>query len=270
MQPTASLLSAYDWRADLFCHFREPALLVTLIACTVVLRKRPKLAIVLGALAIVQFVPLFRYAGSNPVPPDPKAPERLRILMLNVLTTNLRHDEVIRLIRRENPDVVGLVEFTPLWSRGLAEVRESYPHHIDAPGGASGLALWFREPPRTLDPPERLTPDDFPFLHAAFDFAGRTRQLWIVHPRQPLSPKARRSGNPELAALADRVHEIGGSRIVIGDLNAADASGSFRGFLRKTGLPRLDRLGFGRQPKLPGRPFSPNPDRPLSSCRSNT
>jgi endonuclease/exonuclease/phosphatase (EEP) superfamily protein YafD len=230
----------------LLTHFREPAVAVTLIAAAGLGRRHPRVALALGCLALGQAVPLFHYSGSNPVPPDPRSRERLRVLMANVLADNVRYEDLVRLIRRERPDIVCLEELTPEWVEGLAAIRGDYAYRGEYPYGVTGLALWFREPPRVIDPPARPLPDASPFLHAEFLFAGRLRHLWLVHPRMPFT----RKGSPELAALATVIGQAPGSRIVIGDMNTTDGSPLFSDFVLATGL-RDSRLGFGRQPSWP-------------------
>jgi endonuclease/exonuclease/phosphatase (EEP) superfamily protein YafD len=246
IHPAATLLARLDWRADLITHFLEPALAVTLVAVATLFRRHPRIALGLGCLAILQTLPLIRYLGTNPIQPEARSPARLRVLLANVLADNLQYEDLDRLIRRESPDVVGLVELTPEWVEGLAAVRAEYPYHVDAPSGVTGLALWFREPPEAIDPPARPLPDASPFLRAGFTFAGRPCQLWLVHPRMPFT----RRGRPELPALAELIGREQGSRIVIGDMNTTDGSPLFSDFVHTTGL-RDSRLGFGRQPSWP-------------------
>jgi endonuclease/exonuclease/phosphatase (EEP) superfamily protein YafD len=255
VHPVAGLMSRRSWIADLIAHFQEPALAATVLAIGVTIRSYPRLAIALILLGAWQVVPLARYSGSSPVKPDPASSARLRILMANLLWDNPSHDEVIRLIRTERPDIVGLIEFTSTWRAALDEVRNEYPYRMEAPDGPSGLALWFREPPRTLDPAVTLTTGGWPLLHASFDFAGRTRELWLVHPRAPVIPERMQAGFPELAAIAVRVRAHGGSEIVVGDLNSTDGSAHFGDLLKVSGL-RDSRLGFGRQGSWPSnRPY---------------
>ena len=94
----------------------------------------------------------------------------------------------------ERPDVVGLVEVTDAWLAGLAGVRAGFPYRIEVPGGARGLALWFRAPPRAIDPPLIPFPEGNPVLHASLDFAGCPREIWLVHPPNPLGRRGRARG----------------------------------------------------------------------------
>jgi len=249
VHPVAALLSRYDWFADLFSHFQEPALAASVLAAAVTARRHRRLALALAVLAALQVPPLFRYSGANPVPPDPRAPARLRVLVANVLHDNPRFDDLVRLIRRERPDVVGLVEYNRAWLDGLAAVRSEYPFRVEYPYGAGGIALWFRSQPASIDEPEWLVARGNCVIHASFDFAGRRRHVWVVHPTSPLY-RFGTPGNLELTALADRVRDTGGSRVVMGDMNCTEGSAHFHDFLRTTGL-RDSRLGFGRQPSWP-------------------
>lgn len=249
--PAAWLGARFAWPLELLTHLKEPALAVTLAAIAVLARRRPRVAVALTCLAILQAAPLFRFSGKNPVPPDPQSRERLRILVANVLWSNTRHDALARLIRAERPDVVGLVEVTEDWLIGLASVRSEYPYRMEAPAGATGLALWFREPPLDLDPPRPPMPWAWPLIHARFTFAGVPRHLWLIHPSPPMVRHRLR----ELDALAEEVGRTPGSRIVAGDMNCSEGSPQFADFLSASGL-RDTRLGFGRQPSWPvGLPY---------------
>jgi endonuclease/exonuclease/phosphatase (EEP) superfamily protein YafD len=247
--PAAWLLSRRFWLADLISHLRELGLAAALVAALVSIPRRRWLAAALLALAAVETVPLMGYSGSNPVPPDPRSTDRFRVLTANVLFENRKLDGLVELIRVERPDAVALVEFTTECGQALEAVRRDYPYRMEYPAGASGLALWFRNPPRSIDPPIVPIPRRNPFLHATFEIAGRVCHLWAVHPTSPTA-RCWEPGNPEVGAIAQHVRAAGGSRIVVGDLNSTDGSAHFRDFLRVTGL-RDSRLGFGRQPSWP-------------------
>ncbi len=249
VHPCVSLLSRYVWLADLITHFQEPALAVTVVAAAVWLRKSWRVAAVLAVLAAFQVVPLVRYSGANPIPPDASRPERLRILLSNVLHDNRQLEDLALLIRTEKPDVVGLVEYGARCHAALAEFDADYPYRREYLGGAGGVALWFRKPPLSLDGPEWLAMQGNSVVHGTFEFAGKTRHIWVAHPTSPLF-RVFQPGNPEMTALARRVGGTKGSRIVIGDMNCSDGSTHFSDFLRTTGL-RDSRLGFGRQPSWP-------------------
>lgn len=249
LHPVGSALARHFWVADLVAHFQEAALGASVLAAVVTARRRPWLAVALAVLSAFQVAPLVRYEGANPVPPDPGSTARLRVLYANVLHENRDYDDFLRLARSEKPDVIALVEFSSGWQDGLAPLRAQYPYRMEYPSAAAGMALWFREKPIALDPPEWLTQKGNCVLHAAFKFAGTLRHLWLVHPTSPLY-RVGKPGNDEIAAIAARVRSTGGSRVVIGDMNSTDGSPHFSDFLATTGL-RDSRYGFGRQASWP-------------------
>jgi endonuclease/exonuclease/phosphatase (EEP) superfamily protein YafD len=254
VHPAAVALSRWVWVADLLSHFQDVAAVVSALAAVIVARRRPRLAVACGLLAGLQVVPLLRYSGDNPVRPAGAAAERLRLVAVNVLHDNVRFDDLARLLRSERPDIVGLVEYSQAWEDSLAEFRVEYPYRVAYAEGASGIALWFRRQPLRIDPPEWLAGRGNPSIHAVFEFAGELRHVWIVHPTSPFY-RFPTAGNAEIAALARRVAEVGGSRVVMGDMNSTDGSLLFGDFLRTSGL-RDSRLGFGRQTSWPSdRPY---------------
>ena len=229
IHPLATFLARFDWHADLVTHFTVPALAVTLIAAAGLVRRHAWLALGPG-------VPGDRASGA-PVPllvgePGPVRSAgrrlRLRVLMANVLAENTRYADLDRLIRRERPDIVGLVEVTPEWLAGLAGIRAEYPYRVEAPDDTTGLALWFRERPTVIDPPVRPLPGASPVIHAEFRFAGRPRHLWLIHPDMPFT----RKGRPEIPALGALIGRTRGSRIVVGDMNTTEGSPRFAHFLQ--------------------------------------
>ncbi|MDR3636772.1 MAG: endonuclease/exonuclease/phosphatase family protein [Isosphaeraceae bacterium] len=250
VQPLAQLLSRQHWRADLLSHFPEPALVYIFVLLAIAVRRRPRLAVALALLAAWQAAAVFRYAHSNPAIPDPNSHERLKVLMANVFVENNRYEDLARLIRQEQPDIVALVEYSHAWQEGVDAIRKEFSEVAEFPDGAAGLALWFRRPPRSISPATRLRGGDRPFLHASFEFAGSERHLFLLHPRQPFDLLSRQPGNPELAALGREIKRVGGSCIVTGDFNTSDGSSNFAAFVRETGL-RDSRFGFGRQGSFP-------------------
>lgn len=251
LRPLAIPLAPWDWRADLLTVFAMPAIAAAVLAALCWMsRRRRAVAVTLLLLAIGQTIPLFRYSGANPVLPDPARPERLRLLLLNVYQDNSRFEDVARLIEVEQPDIVGLVEFTDFWAEGLERtgIQKQYPYRREYPFGFKGLALWSRIEPLAMGGPETARPDGNPYLTMTFEFAGKERRLWLLHAPNPLYhwPRA----TPDLLALGDRIGKSDGSNIVLGDLNRTDGSPHFSAFARAIGL-RDSRLGFGLQPSWP-------------------
>ena len=250
IQPTAALTATLDWRADLLAHFREPALLASVVAGLAWLRARRALALAFGLLALAQGWGLARCEWPDPVGRDPGSTARLRVLIANVLTQNEEREPLIRLIRRERPDVVGLIEISAGWLADLGPIRSEYPYRLELPADARGLALWSRIPFSQVEGPEPLAPGGNPAFGATLDFAGHPLRFWLVHNVSPFERTDELPQGGEFAGLAARVRTEGGSTVVAGDLNCTDGSPYFGRFLRDSGL-RDSRIGHGRQPSWP-------------------
>lgn len=252
--PLCRLLASWDWRADLLVHLQLPALALSLVAAASVARRNRRAAFALAALAAWQAWPLVHLWGPDPVRPDPRSGERLRVLVANVQLDNVEYGRLAEWIGRERPDLVALIEFTPDWRTGLEDVRRAYPYRVESPTGADGLALWSRRPLRSGGP-IRASAEGWPALPAELDFAGRPLRVWVVHPSPPVWRRGRFVGFPELDALGAWIGREAGPRLVVGDLNTTEASPHFAEFLRLTGL-RDSRRGFGPQPSWPaGLPY---------------
>jgi endonuclease/exonuclease/phosphatase (EEP) superfamily protein YafD len=252
VHPLATSLAHFDWRADLIAHFREPALAASLMAAASMTVIHRPIAIGLGLLAIWQGWGLGLCSWPNPVPPDPRSSDRLRILMANVLVDNPEREGLIRLAREERPDVLGLIEVSRDWIAGLESIRSEFPHRFEYPSDddGQGMALWLRQAPISVERFAPLTPGGNPALHAVIDFAGKRRDFWLIHFVSPLQRPDELPLGGEFVALADLVRRQGGSTLVVGDFNSTDGSPSFGRFLGASRL-RDSRLGFGRQGSWP-------------------
>ena len=248
--PIARLCARLDWRLDLVTHFYVAAWVATLAAAVaLVLARRRRLAAAFAVLAVWQAGTVVRCWGPNPARPESSA--RLRLLVANLYKNNRDYDAIAALIRRERPDVVGLVEVLPHLVAGLETtgVHRDYPYRYIHPVGVQGLALWFRERPVSVEEPTIFAPKGNPVYRATVRLDGRSVRLWLAHPPNPIGA-GRERANPDLEALGRAVGGERGSRIVAGDMNRTEGSPYFGDFLRASGL-RDSRVGFGPQPSWP-------------------
>jgi len=251
VHPLAQAAARLNWRFDLISHFQEPALALTLLGLVAALWFRTKnFAALLLALSIYQILPLTAVWRPNPVPASTATGKPARILMVNVHDINDRYDLLSALIRREAPDIVGLVEVTTEWVEGLNQtgVTRDYPYRRALPFGARGLAIWFKSRPVEFRPFEVLTPYGNPVYCARFQLDDRLCSLWLVHPPNPL--RDHELSSDEILALGRRIGKEPGTRLAIGDFNRTDGSPFFHDFIRLSGL-RDSRIGFGRQGSWP-------------------
>ena len=152
-----------------------------------------------------------RWCGSRGTN-EPCTTEARRVLVANVLASNLQREPLWELVEREDPDVIGLLEVTPAWLPALERIRRSHPHHVEVPRvDAFGMALYSRIPFQR----EQLVALDAPVpsLRAVFD----AWDLWLTHPVPPVSVTGARARDAQLAILSEELDQP--RTVVAGDLN---------------------------------------------------
>jgi endonuclease/exonuclease/phosphatase (EEP) superfamily protein YafD len=250
----AGLAGGAWWVLDLFSHFRAQYFLGLLLAAIgLALLRRPRTALLFAVAAVgnaVLILPLY-LGGSSATNP---AAGSLRLLLVNVSTSNTRHDLVLDLVRDVDPDLLVLLEVDDAWIGGLAPIDDRLPHAIARPRPDNfGIALYSRRPARTHRI-ETLGSAAVPSIVAAFgDEDDADRQSFTLIATHPLPPSGRRNSalrNEDLRGLASLVRTIDGPVLVLGDLNATPWSHHFRRLVRETGL-RDSTRGFGLQPTWP-------------------
>lgn len=176
----------------------------------------------------------------------PLADDRLRILSANILMTNERHEDVVALIRQEQPDVVILLETNAQWARALAVVKEELPHVLACPlENLYGMHLYSRFP--IEDPKiQFLVEKEVPSFHLLLILPSQRRvELHCLHPAPP-SPTENESSNErdaELIMVGRAVADSDYAMVVTGDLNDVAWSPTTRLFRKISGLldPRVGR-----------------------------
>jgi len=187
-----------------------------------------------GAVAavLVLFLALFgvRFLPRS-VPPS--SGTAIRVMTFNQLFTNERVADIIREIRVQDADVVGLQEFSDQTAEAIkTELIGEYPYQFLEPGNQSGLGLISRYPFQTQGIDEsghgqRVT----------IQLAGQTVTIISLHLTAPYieSHRSRRlfslpiitdydtsAPNRQIDRLLAGIAKIDGPLIVMGDFNTSD------------------------------------------------
>ncbi|WP_283433751.1 endonuclease/exonuclease/phosphatase family protein [Neorhodopirellula lusitana] len=247
----ASLCGRYHWLCDLVANLRVQwfvGILIWIALCWASQRGRlSKQLLCLALLLLVHLpglVPAWtdgRAGVDTDIETAGDAIGSLRIVTTNVLTSNLRHDEIIAELKQIDPDVLVVIELsTDLSERLRTEFGDSHPHQMLLPedAGNFGIGMLSRYP---LGKPEAFEVAGGPVAVQAE--VGGYRVIG-VHTYPPMGASGFGYRREQLRFLADFVGEdlkMAERTIVVGDLNVTPWSPHFVDFveaaqLRRTGL----------------------------------
>jgi endonuclease/exonuclease/phosphatase (EEP) superfamily protein YafD len=195
-----------------------------------VIRSRWMSGAVVAALAL--FLALFGvHLLPRSAPPSSGTP--IRVMTFNQLFTNQHTADIIRQIRAQDADVVGLQEFSEQTAEAIkTDLIDEYPYQFLEPGNQNGLGLISR----------------YPFLTQGGDESGHGQRVTIqlngqtvtiisLHLQAPYiqSHKSRRlfalpiityydtsAPNREIDRLLEGIQKIDGPLIIMGDFNTSD------------------------------------------------
>jgi endonuclease/exonuclease/phosphatase (EEP) superfamily protein YafD len=236
------------WVFDLFSHFRLQYFLV-LTASTLIFALDRQAFPTLGAacLAIVNLVMILVFYRITPRrPPSGKT---YRLLFSNVLGTNKRYGEILRLIHTSDADIVLLVEPTYAWVHALESLNGAYPYRQGSPRGDNyGIALLSRLPFISSDV-VTLGPYGKPSIIARLELDGKPLTLIGTHAPPPFDREGTETRDHQIAEIIQLLPTLPSPILLAGDFNATSWSKGIQVLLR-SGL-QDSRLGFGLQPSWP-------------------
>lgn len=200
-----------------------------------------------GALAALTLV-LLGCLVSRLVPRSRHDGVRLRVMASNLYLGRGDVKTVVELVRRQDVDLLALVELTPECAEEFARAGlfELLPHQVmrsDAGGGGAAIAA--RHPLTELS---LVGPTTLAQPSALVDLGdGGAVEFVAVHPVPPTY--SARTWRAELAALPGCGPGCGPAvRVLAGDFNATVDHGSFRRLLRRGYVDAACRRGAGLRP----------------------
>ncbi len=199
---------------------------------------------------VIPFTPFYpkqMLASSSPL--KTKDPDQfLSIMASNVYQFNRRADKCLRVIKKNEPDVVLLVETDEWWRKAVSELEEKYQYHVLYPlDNTYGMLLYSRLPLEDAEI-KFLIQDHIPSIHAkAVLRSGKRVQLYCIHPEPPAPGESvsTTERNAEILLVGKMAKECPIPSVVFGDLNDVAWSYTTKLFLKTSGLldPRRGR-GF--------------------------
>jgi len=245
------LAAKLGWAFDLASHFRVQYVVAdALLALALAAQRKFVISLLLAACAALSAWAVLPYVAFSSTPVGAAAADgpTIKLLSANVLFRNHSAKRLLEIVRRESPDVVVLIEYTPEWAQMVGELRAAYPHRLEGPGsGAYGIALFSRFELESATP---FDLGDTSEIEARVLTPNGPLTLFAVHLRSPTTPWRGAMRNRQLDELATRVARVVGPVVVIGDFNLTPYSPYFSDWLARTGLTDT-RRGRSLSPSWP-------------------
>ncbi|MCA9241080.1 MAG: endonuclease/exonuclease/phosphatase family protein [Planctomycetales bacterium] len=225
------------WGCELACHFTLYYALALAPATVLHLAptrfRRAKLGYACAGgllLNLALLAPLY-WPTTEPAPG-----KSLRVMSLNVLTSNSRYDDVLRLVDNEDPDVLVLMEINQAWATAMAPLAGRYGAvKVDPRSDNFGMALYTRLPVAGMEIIE-IAESRTPTIAAELLLSGQGVSVLATHPLPPTSAAYAGSRDRQLAEAAKWAAARSEPTILLGDLNVTRFSPRFRSLLRRSGL----------------------------------
>ena len=218
--------------------------------------KLPSYLLLLGLVAVIFIQGNFIYPyllGEKTVPDmSPEiisAEQGIGVLIANVLISNKESAAFIKLVGKQKPDILLVMEVDQWWNEELQVLKKDFPHSMEYPlDNAYGMSLYSKFP--LINPEIKfLKHKDVPSFHAKVVLPSkRTFMFHGVHPVAPVPSEKYPDnvGSEEVALLkiGAMVAENSLPSIVAGDYNDVSWSNTSRMFGRDGNLKNV-RLGRG-------------------------
>jgi endonuclease/exonuclease/phosphatase (EEP) superfamily protein YafD len=224
------LAGGWHWLLDLMAHFRWQYLVVSTLALLVAALRRQHMLAVAAALTLALNAALIgRLAWNSDGNPGTPPASELRVLSINLQTSNPHTGRVIAHVLASDADVVFLMEVSQQWWDALQPLRARYPSQFALPRPDNfGVAILGRNP---LGNVHVLSIGDTPSIQAELLLGGHPFTLIGTHPFPPVGRGAAASRDAQLALLARHVAGLNSPALVVGDLNATPWSSGMRALM---------------------------------------
>ncbi len=241
------------WVLDLFSHFRvhyAGALLVMLFIGAIL---RFWKCVTIGALALLINLWLLAPFYLSATPDPASASPHVKLMQVNVHTTNTAFDPLADYIRKEKPDIVSVQEMTREWRDALRERLPNYRVALAIPQANNlGIGLFVRRHADAVvvEHVRQVNWHQLPMIEATLVTKDQRWHLLSAHTVPPIDRSRANHRDAMLHDIGQWVQDQTEPCIVIGDLNATPWSYPIRRLRAQTGL-RHSRWGFGLQGTWP-------------------
>jgi endonuclease/exonuclease/phosphatase (EEP) superfamily protein YafD len=241
------LFKPFYWLFDVLTHFslQFALALAVCLLLGVIVGIRPYL---LGVFALAFVVNLYFLSPFFWPRSMQSSPSSLRVISLNVLTSNQNYETITGYLREANAHVVLLSEIEPELMTVIKDsLTDLYPHvYNEAMEGTHGLAFISRLP---FVKTETILLDErhHRFLTAELEWQGKPFKIYGSHPHAPLAGRWAKSRDDEINVIREHIARETKPHILLGDFNASPWSTPMAQLVAQSRL-RHGALGFGIYP----------------------
>ena len=244
---TLAAFGKYDWRLDLFSHWRMHYVGAAGILLPIFLFRRRHLSalvamsvLLLNVASLRSAVPATDQAGSD----SPTAPgsRQVRVVHFNVLFSNSSFAATLDWLQQVKPDVVVLLEFTERWGGAIRPLKTELPYCVEDPDDeGGGIALCSRYPFRESS---SYRVGDMSKSAVRVTLAVDRREVTVIaaHPWPPTTGSRAREQKRYLTFIESLMRQVNGPLIVAGDLNTTPWSHLYTEFVEAGGLTERQAL----------------------------
>jgi len=220
-------LASRGWVYELTSHFRvQLTVALLLLSLGMVLQRRRGALAVLLTGALVNGALVLSVARPQPTPAVSQGVP-LRVVSLNVHTTNQEHDRVVAYLCQSEADVIVVLEVNDRWAQALEALNDRYPNRVvEAREDNFGIVLLSRKPfvrSQVVD----LPGSEVPSIDVTLDVDSVQVPVLGTHPVPPATPAHAAERNRQLASIATWAASHAGKAVVLGDLNTTPWSPHF-------------------------------------------
>lgn len=154
------------------------------------------------------------------IPYDPQ--KGIHLIVGNVYQYNRKFEAALQMIKKNDPDLIFLVETDQAWADALSSIHENYEHRILLPlENTYGLVLYSKLRIRRQEI-NYLVTDEIPSLEIDIELrGGKLITIYAIHPTPPVPGESLSSTerDAEILIVGKKSKENPLPSLVIGDLN---------------------------------------------------
>jgi endonuclease/exonuclease/phosphatase (EEP) superfamily protein YafD len=231
------LAARYGWAFELTANFPVQYIVVDVLLAVVCALQRKRIwCLALAAAASFSALPVLPYLAfrNDAIAAAPVSRPTIKLLSANVLYENHSATRLLEIVRKESPDMVLLVEYTPEWAAQVDELRAAYPYRLEGPIKSPwGIAFFSRF---AFDASKAIPIGPSYGVQATVRTPDGPLMVIGAHLASPVTPSRAAVRNSQLDSLAGRVARATAPVAVIGDFNITPYSSLFQDWLARTGL----------------------------------